>query len=84
MRKLCNELLHCFTYAIGNNAITAKPILAKFANCADWIEYTTEILDLLCTDPHIETICDNTTGIIIYDKTAKYIDSEYKRLEKYL
>ena len=78
MRKLCNELL------MGNNAITAKPILAKFANRADWIEYTTEILNLLCTDPHIETICDNTTGVIIYDKTAKYVDPEYKRLEKYL
>ena len=61
----------------------AKPILAKFTNRNDTIEYTTEILDLLCTDKYIEYILDAENGFIIFDKGVKYVDDNYKYLAKY-
>ena len=61
----------------------AKPILAKFTNCNDTCEYTTEILDLLCTDKYIEYILDAENGFIIFDKGEKYVDDGYKYLAKY-
>ena len=61
----------------------AKPILAKFTNRNDTIEYTTEILDLLCTDNYIEWIIDGETGELIFDKGEKYVNDNYKYLAKY-
>lgn len=61
----------------------AKPILAKFANRNDTIEYTTDTLDLLCTDEYIEYILDGENGFIIFDKAEKYVDDDYKYLAKY-
>ena len=68
MKKLYNEF---------------KPILAKFTNRNDACEYTTEILDLLCTDSHIDWIIDGETGELIFDKGEKYIDDNYKYLARY-
>ena len=61
----------------------AKPILAKFTNRNDTIEYATEILDLLCTGNYIEWIIDGETGELIFDKGEKYVDNDYKYLAKY-
>ena len=60
-----------------------KPILAKFTNRNDPCEYTTEILDLLCTDNYIEWIIDGETGELIFDKGEKYVDDNYKYLARY-
>ena len=73
--KLTMPFLRQHTYA--------KPILAKFTNRNDTIEYTTEILDLLCTDEYIEYILDAENGFIIFDKGEKYVDDGYKYLAKY-
>lgn len=45
-----------------------KNILVYFAGCSEPIGYTTTILDLLITDPDTETICDATTGEVLYHK----------------
>ena len=43
-------------------------ILVYFAGCSEPIGYTTAILDLLITAPDTETICDATTGEVLYHK----------------
>ena len=43
-----------------------KEIEVKFIDRNDWIVYTTDILELLKTDPQLEYITDKETGEVIY------------------
>ena len=43
-----------------------KEIEVKFSGRDEWIVYTTDILDLLKTDPQLEYITDKETGELIY------------------
>lgn len=43
-----------------------KEIEVKFKGRTDWIVYTTDILDLLKTDPQLEYITDKETGELLF------------------
>lgn len=55
-------------YTNAKEQKTMTNILVYFAGCSEPIGYTTTILDLLITDPDTETICDATTGEVLYHK----------------
>jgi predicted P-loop ATPase/GTPase len=43
-----------------------KEIEVKFKGRTDWIVYTTDILELLKTDPQLEYITDKETGELLF------------------
>lgn len=49
---------------------SVKPIMAKLDGYNELINYTTDILDMLKSDPICEYIVDSRTGEIIYERLS--------------
>lgn len=49
-------------------ATSAKEIIVYFSYDPEPVVYTVDVLELLKTEPAVQTICDGETGEIIYCK----------------